>query len=307
MKVSLVMSVYNGARFILEQLDSIKDQTRKIDEVLIYDDASSDESFNIISDYIIYNKLNGWSIERNPNNFGWKKSFANGISNCTGDIIFTCDQDDIWVNDKVEVMISAMESKPECELLVADYISFLFNDLPNATARKNLFIKRIDVGCRWMYIQRPGCVFAFTKSLKDKFCVCWKENYAHDLLLWQIASLSDSIYHINFDAIYFRRHDTNATPNKPRSLKKRLELAEQSYDELIHLKNIIPYLSVNEKALNMIEDMIKFELNRIRFFNEQKKVVFNAFVLLSQIRYYYKWPAWGIDIMCKLKGEHINE
>ena len=50
MKTSVVMSTYNGKRYIRAQLDSIRNQTRKPDEVLIFDDGSSDDTYEIVSD-----------------------------------------------------------------------------------------------------------------------------------------------------------------------------------------------------------------------------------------------------------------
>lgn len=52
MKVSVVMTTYNGIRFLKEMLDSLKNQTRKIDEVIICDDRSTDNTVKFINEYI---------------------------------------------------------------------------------------------------------------------------------------------------------------------------------------------------------------------------------------------------------------
>lgn len=57
MKISVIVSTYNGAEYILEQLDSVKNQTRKADEVLISDDVSSDNTVEIVNKYIADNGL----------------------------------------------------------------------------------------------------------------------------------------------------------------------------------------------------------------------------------------------------------
>lgn len=57
MKVSLVMAVYNGEKYLIEQLDSIRKQTYIIDEVILIDDVSTDNSYELIHQYIDGYKL----------------------------------------------------------------------------------------------------------------------------------------------------------------------------------------------------------------------------------------------------------
>ena len=71
MKLSVVISTYNGEDYIERQLDSIKNQTRPADEVLIIDDCSTDNTVNIIRRYIEKNDLCSWKFEVNNQNKGW--------------------------------------------------------------------------------------------------------------------------------------------------------------------------------------------------------------------------------------------
>ena len=107
MKISVVMATYNGSKFILEQLDSIKRQTKQPDEVIIRDDNSTDNTPEIISDYIIRNKLK-WKLVCGDINLGFEKNFVEALKISTGDIIFFSDQDDVWDVDKIEVMFGIM-------------------------------------------------------------------------------------------------------------------------------------------------------------------------------------------------------
>lgn len=72
MKTSVVMTVYNGSRYLLEMLDSLRNQTRAIDEVLFFDDRSTDSSREIIQTYISEHKLSNWKLIINENNKGYK-------------------------------------------------------------------------------------------------------------------------------------------------------------------------------------------------------------------------------------------
>lgn len=300
MKISLVMSVYDGSKYLEPQLDSIKNQSRCIDEVLIFDDVSKDNSFQLIKDYIKKNGLNSWSVFENPQNYGWKKNFYNGIKACTGDIIFTCDQDDIWVTDKIETMANAIETNSHIQLLIADQVPFYYDDLPQGLNTKTRNVSIFKTGDHWKYIQRPGCVFAFTKELQKKFVSCWRENYAHDLLLWQLAAIEDTLYHIDYDAIYFRRHDNNATPANKRTLDNRLKLSRQSLAELNDLKRFYELQDRND-LVKKIEASIEFEHARIAFLVDKGFSPIKILRLVAHHQYYLKPYAWGIDLLCKIK------
>ena len=108
--ISLVMAVYNGSRYILEQLISIYTQTKKIDEVIIIDDCSTDDTITIIESYIRNNEIKHWKVIKNKSNKGWKRSFQDGLCMSTGEFVFLCDQDDIWEPNKIEEMHRIIEA-----------------------------------------------------------------------------------------------------------------------------------------------------------------------------------------------------
>ena len=87
MKVSLVMAVYNGEKYLIEQLDSIRKQTYPIDEVILIDDVSTDNSYELIHQYIDGYKLINWKLIKNENNLGYRKNFKKGLEIVDGDII----------------------------------------------------------------------------------------------------------------------------------------------------------------------------------------------------------------------------
>ena len=106
MKLSIVMTTYNGMEYIKDQLDSIANQKRKADEVLIYDDGSNDGTIEFIENYINNNGLNNtWKLIVNEENKGWRRNFVEGIWSSIGDLVFPCDQDDIWHENKLEKIL----------------------------------------------------------------------------------------------------------------------------------------------------------------------------------------------------------
>ena len=182
MKTSIVMSTYNGSRYIQAQLDSIRNQTRKPDEVLIFDDGSSDNTYEIVSDYIVSFGLKNWKLQKNPHNYGWRKSFMHAISCATGDLIFTADQDDIWCLDKIEKMTAVCEKNHEVLVLVADYQEFQFNNIPSKKEKRDTYkVEQVSCNDKWYYIQRPGCVFGFRKEIVQYMvCLLYTSDAADD-------------------------------------------------------------------------------------------------------------------------------
>ena len=106
--ISLVMTTYNGLKYISEQLDSIRTQTLLPDEVLIYDDRSTDGTYEYVQEYIDRYNLHTWKVYRNKENKGYSLNFSNAIDAAKGELIFLCDQDDIWHSDKIEKMSKIM-------------------------------------------------------------------------------------------------------------------------------------------------------------------------------------------------------
>lgn len=101
--ISVVMATYNGEKFIEEQLQSIYDQTLEPDEVLIFDDRSTDGTVQIVRDFIEKNGLSGyWRLSINEKNKGFFRNFMDGAFTAHGDTIYFSDQDDIWDIHKIE-------------------------------------------------------------------------------------------------------------------------------------------------------------------------------------------------------------
>ena len=107
--ISVAIATYNGQEFIKEQLLSILNQTMPVDEIVICDDQSSDDTVRIIQE-LLCDKI---YLYQNEKNLGNKLNFKKAPSYCKGDYIFLCDQDDIWKPNKVQTMIEIMQNHLE--------------------------------------------------------------------------------------------------------------------------------------------------------------------------------------------------
>ncbi|GEM53807.1 glycosyl transferase [Flavobacterium branchiophilum] len=119
MTISVALCTYNGELFLEEQLDSILNQTLKVDEIIICDDGSTDKTISIIDNYAMKNP-SLITLFQNEINLKSVKNFEKAISLCTGDYIFLSDQDDIWVNTKVATYIDLFLNKKDINVIASN-------------------------------------------------------------------------------------------------------------------------------------------------------------------------------------------
>ena len=99
-RVSVALCTYNGERHLLEQLESIRQQTRLPDELIVCDDHSTDGSMEIVREFATRAPF-AVRVVVNDTNLGSTRNFEQAIQLATGDIILLCDQDDVWLPEKV--------------------------------------------------------------------------------------------------------------------------------------------------------------------------------------------------------------
>lgn len=105
--ISIALASHNGAQYIGEQIDSILAQSYQDFELIICDDCSTDNTWQILQEYA--RKDNRIKIFKNEKNLGFKKNFEKAISHCNGEYIALCDQDDVWMENHLEVLINGMK------------------------------------------------------------------------------------------------------------------------------------------------------------------------------------------------------
>jgi glycosyltransferase involved in cell wall biosynthesis len=119
MKISVVMTTRNGARYLQEQLQSIANQVRLPDELIVCDDASSDETREITSrltasfPFVV-------KLYANQSRLGVVKNYEQALGYCSGDVIVLCDQDDLWRAEKLVRIEEVFSRAPKVGLLFSD-------------------------------------------------------------------------------------------------------------------------------------------------------------------------------------------
>lgn len=107
-RVSVALTTYNGQRFLLQQLDSLLAQTRRPDEVVVCDDASSDDTWALLETYAAQHPE--LKIHRNPVSLGVDRNFLQAMALCSGTYLMLCDQDDVWLPEKIERSLAGMRT-----------------------------------------------------------------------------------------------------------------------------------------------------------------------------------------------------
>lgn len=282
MKVSVLMSTYNGEKYIFEQLESIRFQTFSPDEVIIRDDGSSDKTLGIIENYIYKNELDHWHFFVNEQNIGWKRNFYKLIDDCDADLIFLADQDDIWNKSKLEMMISAFDNK-NINVLACGYDEKATGLDINYQCRKTTCVKKTDFSSKFMWVNYPGCAYCFRKAYFNSIKKWWKDYLPHDAFIFRNALLDGSFYTMNTNLIIHRVHANNA--GTPKNFT-------QPKDDLNYYFNVLNLLKqrVNEDKSISIEKK-KILLQAEKWLLARKKYyetgAFLDFIRLFQFIKYY--------------------
>jgi glycosyltransferase involved in cell wall biosynthesis len=235
-KISVILSLYNGEKYIIEQLDSIRKQTLQPDEVIIRDDCSKDKSFDIVKEYIEKYQLSKWKLASSSINEGWRNNFFTLFSLTTGDITFLSDQDDIWFPNKIEKMSKCFVDHPEIQLLMSDYIEIIESGGRSLPLRKYKYKTKDHT--HWIKIQkkvfwglRPGCTFAVNKDFLQYFKSISgrNEDLTHDGALFALAYITGVLYNYPFATMCWRKSGNSSFVKESHGYLMRLKRFFHNY------------------------------------------------------------------------------
>lgn len=298
-KISVVLAVYNGEKYIIEQLESIRKQTVKVDELIVKDDGSKDNTCKIVEEYLQSHNLPQWKLMKNPQNQGWKKNFVDGLHYVSGEYIFFCDQDDIWMPEKIEKMVSAMNNNKAIELLVSNY-EILHMDhsksyIEQAKNKQGDTVYPYPFTNKFLHVKYPGCVYCIRRSLVKFYQEYWKEVMPHDAFAWHLATVRGSLYVYNKPLIQYRRHAQTVTGRSISNREKRIQDLAY-YREVIAIYNRYlsdyPDTKFNRTYLKRAE---KWLANREKVLEEKDvKAMLRS---IKYIPYYWSFKTAIMDIL----------
>ncbi|SHE83114.1 glycosyltransferase family 2 protein [Alkalibacter saccharofermentans] len=217
MNISVAMASYNGEKYIEDQINSILCQLHQNDELVISDDGSSDNTLSIINRFCERDKR--IKLYHNKDN-GIIKNFENAIKNTVNEIILLCDQDDIWLPNKIERMVKEFEINPEVTLVISD-LQYVDSDLNEV--KDELINRKYKKGILKNFIKNSyiGCCMAFNKEIKKTILPFPQKIPMHDAWIGILAELFKyKIVYIPEKLILYRRHENTATTSDRNKLNK---------------------------------------------------------------------------------------
>ena len=219
--VTVLISTYNGQRYLSEQLDSLLAQKDVDLKLIIRDDGSSDDTCIILDEY--KKKYNNIVILK-ENNCGVSESFNNlcqyACNSSITDYYAFCDQDDVWDTDKLITAIKRLGSYPsEAPNL---YFSNLRMVDENLNYIRNLFEPgEVKIGSPMALVQvfTYGCTCVFNRKGLEDFCAIPSNEMFHDHWIFELCTYLGNVYYDEIPHINYRQHSANVSGAKSHGLK----------------------------------------------------------------------------------------
>ena len=213
-RLSVALCTYNGGPYLGDQLASIAGQTRPPDELVVCDDGSSDDTVAVLGRFAADAPFPvRWSV--NPATLGSTRNFDRAVNLCHGDLIATCDQDDIWRPDKLAVMEAVFRDDPGVALAASDADLIgpggepaggrLWDAVGFAPAHRAEFAAGRGVGVLIRQTCLTGATMVFRAGLRD-LAGPFPQVWVHDAWLAFIAAAAADIRLVLEPLVQYRLH-----------------------------------------------------------------------------------------------------
>lgn len=216
-KVAILMATYQGERFLKEQLDSLFAQSHKDWTLYVHDDCSSDATMSILESY--HSHYPNMVILDYPSQHGAKNNFFSMIERVDADYYFLCDQDDVWLPEKIETEIAQMmileKQHPNLPLLVCsdvtvvdEHLVIKNHSLWNASGKYPQLLTTFRELGAIDYV--TGCTMLFNRTVKMLLRNPSPHATMHDAwIALSVLKAGGIIFPISTPLLYYRQHSSN--------------------------------------------------------------------------------------------------
>lgn len=265
--VSIVVATYNGAKYIELQMDSLIAQTYPNTEIIVVDDRSTDNTFEILERYA--RQYPHVHVYENEVNLGYIKNFEKGVTLSKGSYISFSDQDDVWVPEKTTELMAAIGDYP---MITSD--SEIVNDqLEKRWNHSDL--KEIQDFNNPLVFATDNCVAGHALIMKKEIAdaAIPFPDMPHDLWLGFFTTLHGTIKYLDKPFVKWRQHGNNVT-SKHTGTKKRIDATKF---RLMTFRDYCPPAFAKEKKVfaELLETYESYSLihnfNRMRLYFAYKK------------------------------------
>lgn len=243
-KVQILMSTYNGEKYLREQMDSLLNQTYPNIEILVRDDGSKDQTISILEEY--QKQHDNIQVFAEPN-VGVIKSFFSLLEKSDADYVAFCDQDDIWLENKVEKAVEKLENITEPALYCSNKI--LIDADGKVIAENNGRCLKPSFENAVVECICTGCTSMLNKELIEVIKKnSPKHTMMHDWWCYLVASYLGQVIFDQNSYIWYRQHGNNeigasdkfwvTVKAKAKHLKKsrgKLEKQLKEFNSIYHI------------------------------------------------------------------------
>jgi glycosyltransferase involved in cell wall biosynthesis len=250
---SVALCTYNGAKHLPAQLASLAQQTQLPFELVVCDDGSTDATPGILKEFAGSAPF-PVRLHFNESNLGSTRNFEEAIGLCTGEIIATCDQDDVWLPEKLRRMAEVFAGEPEMGLAFSDAILVddelrdtghslwnCYHFPPELQAKQ---IPSLDPNLLLRFNVVTGACMVFRRELVPKFVPIPKE-WIHDYWISFVASVRTRVKLVPEPLILYRRHQAQQVGASPLTLLRQIRNAT-AFTERFFLNRVIAWTQMRD-------------------------------------------------------------
>lgn len=291
--VSVALCTHNGSAFILEQINSICQQSLTPSEIIVSDDASSDDGIALVQSAVANGQGRQAHMQlhaiRNSSPLGIVKNFEQAVRVCSGDLIALCDQDDVWHSDRLERMAAEFAKRPDLLLLHSNarLIDAQGQALPGSLFEA-LEVQPFEL--EWIHQQRAFDVFlrrnlvtgataVFRRSLLE-YALPFPKEWLHDEWLAMVAAAMGGVDVLEEPLVDYRQHASNqigarrvsvvakirkAFSTRDHTLADRAVKIEVLLERLKQCGNLIPLSVLDKLQMKLTHQRFRANLPKSRW------------------------------------------
>ncbi len=256
-KVVIILSTYNGHKYLREQIDSLLKQTYKNIVINVRDDGSKDDTLDILKEYEKEGKI---KIISSHTNLGVIDSYKELLKHCTkGDYYAFCDQDDIWKENKITLAVQALSKINDDNVPVLYASNYeIYDSSGHYVSESGLGEKIPSFPKALMETLAPGMTMVFNETMRKMLVSTLSPKCVlHDGWATLIASGLGKVYYDSTSTVCYRRHDASVTSSSSTLFGQFKELLGKEHWS--NLKMILTYFeecygsSLKEKDLKLLK------------------------------------------------------
>jgi glycosyltransferase involved in cell wall biosynthesis len=310
--ISVALCTYNGARFLESQLDSFATQARLPDELVVCDDGSTDDTQGILDSFAKRAPF-PVRIVRNEGRLGSTKNFERAIGLCTGDLIATSDQDDVWLPEKLALSEAAFDVEPGRGLIFtnADVVDEELHPIGHAMWDAIQFglraRRRVRRGRAFEVLLRQWLVTGATMMFRAEyrpFILPIPENWIHDGWIALLIGAMAPVGFVEQPTVRYRQHSAQQIGGKKLTWRELYEKAREvgpphyrlAYERFVlardRLRSFAPRVR-DPRFLNLLDQKVEHQRRRLAIAeaSSRGKRVIWALDEMRRGRYWYYSPS----------------